>query len=263
MELAFTDAGNGTPVVLLHGQPGNAGDWAPVIARLEKRVRAIAPDRPGYGRTAGRAVGFRENAKAVAELLDRLGIDSAVLAGHSWATAVALAAAVDFPERVRALVLAAPVAPGVPPSLADRALAHPVFGPAVARVGFRASGWGLAAAPVRKLARGAVPQLELSQIATSAEQWRRDGVWRSFYLEQRALIEELGSLEPSLDTIQQRALILHGPRDWITPPSHAARLAEVLPEAELLTVERAGHMLPQQRPDAVAEAILRAAEARR
>lgn len=263
MELAFTDAGSGTPVVLLHGQPGNAGDWGPVMDRLQGKVRVIAPDRPGYGRTAGQAVGFRENARAVAALLDRLGVESAVVAGHSWATGVALAAAAEFRERVRALVLAAPVAPGVAPSRVDRALAHPLLGPAAARVGFRVTGWGLAAAPVLRVARGAVPELTPSQIAASAQEWRRDGVWKSFYVEQRALIAELPALRPSLESIETRTLILQGTRDWITPPAHARRLAEVLPDSELVTVDNAGHMLPQQRPDLMADAILSAAAPRR
>ena len=84
-------------------------------------------------------------------------------------------------------------------------------------------------------------------------------MWRSFYVEQRALVTELPSLEPQLESIGQRTLILHGMRDWIAPPANARRLASVLPRAELITVERAGHMLPQQRPELMADAIARAA----
>lgn len=259
MQLAAIDTGSGPPVILLHGQPGNAGDWQPVTERLRERMRVIAPDRPGYGRTGGSAGGFRDNATAVGALLDRLGIESAVLAAHSWATGVALAAAIEFPERVRSLVLAAPVAPNVPLSRVDRALAHPRMGPVAARLGFGVVGWGLALRPARRLARRAVPNLAPSQVECTAAQWRTAGVWMSFYVEQHALVTELPSLAPDLPSVDADTTILYGRRDWITSPAHAHTLAAALPGARLVTADRAGHMLPQQRPDLIADAIDRAA----
>lgn len=259
MELSALDVGDGPPALLLHGQPGNAGDWCPVAIRLRERMRVVAPDRPGYGRTGGRATGFRDNAAAVIALLDRLGIESAVVVGHSWATGVALAAVIWFPERVRALVLAAPVAPGIPPGPVDRLLAHPLVGAPAARLGFGLAGLGLALPPVRRLAHAAVPALSPGQIAITAAQWRADRVWRSFYAEQRALVAELPSLTPALSSVGKRTTILYGTRDRISTPAHARRLARALPHAELVPADRAGHMLPQQRPDLVAEAIARAA----
>lgn len=259
MKLSAIDIGDGPPAVLLHGQPGNAGDWGPVTIRLRERMRVIAPDRPGYGRTGGRAAGFRDNAAAVVALLDRLGIESAVVVGHSWGAGVALAAAIRFPERVRALVLAAPVAPGIPAGAVDRLLAHPLVGAPVARLGFGLAGLGLAIPPVRRLAGAAVPALPPSQVATTAAQWRADGVWRSFYAEQRALVAELPSLAPDLSSVDKRTTILYGTRDRISTPAHARRLARALPRAQLVSAEGAGHMLPQQRPELVAEAIARAA----
>jgi pimeloyl-ACP methyl ester carboxylesterase len=258
-DLVTIDIGEGPPAVLLHGQPGNAGDWGPVTTRLGERMRVIAPDRPGYGRTGGRAAGFRDNAAALVALLDRLGIESAVVAGHSWATGVALAAAILFPERVRALVLAAPVAPGIPPGAVDRALARPLVGAPAARLGFRLAGLGLAIPPLRRLAGAAVPALPPGQVATTAAQWRGDGVWRSFHAEQRALIAELPSLTPDLGSVDKPTTILYGTRDRVSTPAHARWLARALPDAQLVSAEGAGHMLPQQRPELVAAAIARAA----
>lgn len=259
MTLAAIDTGDGPPAVLLHGQPGNAGDWFPVTVRLHGRLRVVAPDRPGYGRTGGRAAGFRDNAAAVITLLDHLGIESAVISAHSWATGVALAAAIGFPERVRALVLTAPVAPGIPPGAVDRLMAHPLVGVPAARLGFGLAGLGLALPPVRRLARRMVRELPPEQVAATAAQWRRAGVWRSFYVEQRALVSELPSLAPALSSVDRPTTILYGTRDWISTPAHARRLARNLPEAQLVPAGRSGHMLPQQRPELVAEAIARAA----
>lgn len=259
MKLSAIDVGEGPPAVLLHGQPGSAGDWSPVTTRLRGRMRVIVPDRPGYGRTGGRAAGFRDNATAVVELLDRLGIESAVVAGHSWGTGVALAVAIRFPERVRALVLAAPVAPGLPLGFVDRALAHPLVGPAAARLGLWLAGLGLAVPPVRRLASASVPALPPDQVAATAAEWRADGAWRSFYVEQRALLTELPSLAPALSSLDRPAAVLYGTRDRISPPGHARRLAGIMPRARLVRADGASHMLPQQRPDLVADEIARAA----
>jgi pimeloyl-ACP methyl ester carboxylesterase len=100
VRLSAIDIGDGPPAVLMHGQPGNAGDWWPVTIRLRERMRVIAPDRPGYGRTGGRPAGFRDNAEAMATLLEGLDVQSAVVAGHSWATGVALEV-VDDAEHAR------------------------------------------------------------------------------------------------------------------------------------------------------------------
>ncbi|HEY2006225.1 MAG TPA: alpha/beta fold hydrolase, partial [Solirubrobacteraceae bacterium] len=94
-------------VVLLHGQPGSARDWDRVVAALGSGVRPIAVDRPGWdGRS--RARDLPGNAQAVFELLDTRGIERATLVGHSLGAAIAVWAAVEHPERVAALVLAAP-----------------------------------------------------------------------------------------------------------------------------------------------------------
>jgi pimeloyl-ACP methyl ester carboxylesterase len=257
--LCAIDIGDGPPVVLLHGQPGNAGDWGPVTSRLRDRFRVIAADRPGYGRTGGRAVGFVDNAAAVVELLDRLGIGSALVVGHSWASGVALAAAVRFPERVTGLVLAAPVSPAIRPSLADRLLAQPHIGRVAVRVGFGLAAAGLALPPVRHLAHRAVRELSPEQVAATAQEWRTAGVWKSFYAEQRFLINELPALAPQVRGLATRATILYGERDRIAPPAHAHSLGRCLAGAQLVSADRAGHMLPQQRPELVAEAIVRAA----
>lgn len=259
MELCAIDIGEGPPAVLLHGQPGSAGDWSPVTTLLRGRMRVIVPDRPGYGRTGGRAVGFHDNAAAVVALLDRLGIESAVVAGHSWGTGVALATAIRFPERVGALVLAAPVTPGMPFGAVDRLLANPVVGAAATRIGFGLAGLGLALPPLRRLAHVSVPTLAPDQVAATAAAWRGNGVWRSFYAEQRALLSELPLLAPDLSAVDRRTTILYGTRDRISPPGHARRLAGIMPRAQLVRADGASHMLPQQRPELVAEAIARAA----
>jgi pimeloyl-ACP methyl ester carboxylesterase len=254
VSLSALDTGSGPVALLLHGQPGTGADWSAVTQRLRGRMRAIAPDRPGYGSTGGRAVGFRANAERAMALLDRLQIDRAVVVGHSWGSGVALAAALEFPRRLCALVLVGPMVPTVSPSRLDRAFANRLIGPPAIRLGFRAAGLGLALPPLRRLAHAAAPALEPDRLDRVAAEWRGADVWRSFYAEQRAFVDEMPALARRLPSLNVPTTIVAGNRDRICPPSQAHRLASDLPSARLIEVD-GGHLLPQQRPDAIAEAI--------
>ncbi len=226
--------------------------------RLRGGMRVIAPDRPGYGRTGGEAVGFRKNAAAAIALLDRFEIVSAVIAAHSWAAGIALAAALDFPERIQGLVLAGPIAPAAAPSRIDRVFANRLVGPPAIRFGFWAAGLGLAVPVVRRLAEAALPAMEADRLARIASEWRGGEVWRSFYAEQRALVEETPALARSVPALRTPVTIVAGSRDRIAPLRRARVLARDLPQARLIEVD-GGHLLPQQRPGLVAAAIEAAA----
>lgn len=108
--LHYLDAGAGSPVVLLHGNGLTAEDFvlAGVVHALGVDHRVLAFDRPGFGYStrSGRSV-WTANAQAdaIAAALAALGIEPAVIVGHSWGTLVALALAERHPERVRGLVL--------------------------------------------------------------------------------------------------------------------------------------------------------------
>ena len=99
--------GGGDPVLALHGLASSA-HWYDILApELRPRFRIIAPDQRGHGRTTQAPDGYdwRSTAADAVGLLDVLGLEQAIVFGHSWGGNVAAAAADHFPERVRALVL--------------------------------------------------------------------------------------------------------------------------------------------------------------
>ncbi len=107
--MVYGDAGDGPPVVFLHGWGLTARSYAralPLIAASGSRV--IAPALPGFGKSAplqGEYT-FEKLANWVDELLEHLGVEEpAAIVGHSFGGAVATATAWHHPERVRALVL--------------------------------------------------------------------------------------------------------------------------------------------------------------
>ena len=99
--------GGGAPVLALHGLASSA-HWYDILAPfLRERFRTVAPDQRGHGCTtqAADGYGWRSLASDAVGLLDMLGIEQAVLLGHSWGGNVAVGTAAQFPARVRALVL--------------------------------------------------------------------------------------------------------------------------------------------------------------
>lgn len=275
--LATDVVGDGPAVLLLHGQPGSGTDWDAVICQLRDDCTVVTVDRPGYGRTAAAAAGFEANAAAAVATLERLGIDRAVLVGHSWGGGVALAAAERHPEQVNGVVLVSSIAPGIAPRLLDRVLAAPVVGDVMAASTFAAAGTLLASASVRAgldrmlpgaaraafaVAGGAVkagPDVDASPAGQIAHRrpwvWGRDALWRSFTVEQRAFVDEIESLGPDLDRIQVPCSVVVGTSDHIVDPAVGIRLAESIAGAELRQVADAGHMLPFDHPREVADAV--------
>ena len=244
-------------LVLLHGQPGSPADWQAVIARLPEQLHAFAPDRPGYGTSRRPADGFAANAQAVLDDLDARGVHSAVLVGHSWGGGVALRAASLAPDRVRAVVLLAGVGPGCDTSL-DWLLAAPGIGELTSLFAFRLTPW-IARVRLAWLRRRLGRPLYPSESA-SLQVWGQPGasdwpLWRTFLIEQRALLRELDELEAAAESIRVPVLLIADPADHVVPIKTSYRLANMLPDSRLILVEGAGHHLPRRAAHAVAEAI--------
>jgi pimeloyl-ACP methyl ester carboxylesterase len=101
------EAGDGPPVLLLHGWPQDACCWRYVIPRLADRHRLIAPDLRGFGQTGAPGRGYNGmvlGADAIA-LLDALEIERCHLIGHDWGGFGAFAAAIAAPRRVASMVV--------------------------------------------------------------------------------------------------------------------------------------------------------------
>lgn len=106
--VAFSEYGEGEPIVLLHAFPLNGKMWEPQAKALAEDYRVIVPDYPGFGRSPYPPAqpDARFYAEKVFELLDKLGLDRVILGGLSMGGYVAFACLRLFPEKFSGLILA-------------------------------------------------------------------------------------------------------------------------------------------------------------
>ena len=102
--------GEGEPMLLLHGNPDTSAMWQPLIAHLDRRYRCIAPDLPGFGRSAGPVPATDVSLEGMAEWVDAVvtGLKlptPLTLVVHDFGGVYGLAWAARYPEKVKHLVI--------------------------------------------------------------------------------------------------------------------------------------------------------------
>jgi len=109
----YVEQGAGRPILMIHGLGGTLHHLRrPLMEAFGDGYRLIAVDRPGSGyssRASGQDGRLTEQARQTAELIDALGLDRPLLVGHSLGGAIALATALDFPDKVSGLALISPL----------------------------------------------------------------------------------------------------------------------------------------------------------
>jgi haloalkane dehalogenase len=110
LRLARVDVGEGSPVVLFHGEPTWSYLWRTVIPPLlEAGHRCIAPDLPGFGRSDKPEdpgwYSYDRHVAAMSALLEQLDVRDATFVVHDWGGPIGLRVAVEHPERCARMVL--------------------------------------------------------------------------------------------------------------------------------------------------------------
>jgi len=103
----YSIQGEGDPLVLIHGFPNDSTAWNPVLPELAKRFRVFLPDLPGAGKSASlnQPLTMELMALEIKAMLDKEGVEKAVLAGHSMGGYTAMECAGIFPERIKGISL--------------------------------------------------------------------------------------------------------------------------------------------------------------
>ena len=106
LRMFYTDVGEGSPVLLVHGLSCDGNDWCYQIPELRKKHRVITADLRGHGRSGVPEAGYnpRQYAKDAAALLKTLNVEPVIAFGHSQGGPAVLHLAVEHPETIRAIV---------------------------------------------------------------------------------------------------------------------------------------------------------------
>lgn len=241
--MTWREAGEGAPLLLLHGFPFDSRLWEPQLAALPAGWRGIAPDLRGFGgsEAGGVPLTMEQHARDALALLDHLGVRRAVVCGLSMGGYCALALHRIEARRVRALVLCDTRAE--PDS--DEARRQRAAQVAVVREGGSGE---LIPALLRRLVTPATLNGG-SEVAVKLERMMSETAAET-------LIEALHGLasrpdaRPQLPGIRVPTLVLGGALDEITPPEVLRELAAAIPGASLRLLAHAGHASNLEAADA-------------
>lgn len=255
-QVRFVDTGTGPAVVLLHGFASSMYTWKEVLPTIVPGHRVVALDLPPFGGSDAPAdLSFTEYVPVVVGLLDKLGIERAVLVGNSMGGAVAVLVAAENPSRVSGLVLIDASTYGM-----GRAENRPwpirVAGtPVVAAV--------LDQLPIRRLlVRQALLQVFHDKALVTPDRLEeyvqpvlRPGVPAAIrsLLATRSVDPDL--VEKSLARVAAPALVIWGRNDAWLPSANAERLAHDLHGARSVVIDDCGHMPQEERPAQVAALV--------
>jgi pimeloyl-ACP methyl ester carboxylesterase len=242
-------AGDGFPLILLHGFGGSTVMWDAVVPRLAAERRVVAIDLNGFGFTerpaSPAAYTIAGQAALVLAVADRLGLARFDVGGHSYGGGIALYLAAHYPARVRTLVLVDNTLPayGVLRRhrlFASRTLVR-LFVHSVALSDRRIrSGLEEAYADDRRV----TPEL----VRAYADRLRVEGAVNAFY----GLVAPNGQVPDRVDLakIAQPALVVWGSRDALIPEAEGRRHAAEMPAARFLELEGCGHNPMEECPAA-------------
>jgi pimeloyl-ACP methyl ester carboxylesterase len=261
LRVHYKEAGQGDPtLILLHGFGASVFSWREVMEPLGELGTVVAFDRPAFGLTE-RPLSWETDANPytpeaqvdlVIGLMDAFSVEQAVLVGNSAGGTVAVNVALAHPKRVMSLVLvdAAIYVGGGAPSWIRPLLHAPQvdrLGPLLARRiavsgdDFLASAWHDPSRITPEIRDGYRKPLR-------AENWDR-ALWE---LTKASSEADLAARIEGLDT---PSLVITGDDDRIVPTEQSIRLADALPQAELVVIPDCGHLPHEECPAAFTDAV--------
>ncbi|MGD1211514.1 MAG: alpha/beta fold hydrolase [Candidatus Acidiferrales bacterium] len=246
-KIYWDEQGQGEPVLLIMGLGWASALWHRTRPVLAARYRTIALDNRGVGRSdvPPGPYPIALMASDAASVLDAAGIESAHLFGISMGGMIAQEFALQYPERVRSLILGCTAAGG------PRAVrAEPEVLGVLTRRGLSPDEFAAIIDPF--IYDSATPRQRIKEDAALRKQWWPNpaGYMAQF---QGIIVWEAYSRLPQ---ITAPTLVIHGETDRLVPPANGTLIAGRIRGAELVMIPRASHIFPTDQPDAAHQAVL-------
>ncbi|HEX4966428.1 MAG TPA: alpha/beta fold hydrolase [Thermoanaerobaculia bacterium] len=248
-------AGQGEPLVLLHGFGASTYLWRKVIPGLAASYRVVAIDLNGFGyteRPKDPAAYTREGQVAmVLGVLDALGIERAHLAGHSYGGGLSLFLAARHPERLRSLILIDSSAPTYPDDRRSRiASLRPLSNLFLRVVALRP---GMVR---RSLEHSFYDRSQVTPELVEAylERLRIEGVDDAFY--GLTVPRRVPGPKVRLEQIAVPTLAVWGAQDALISLALGRRAVALIPGSEFVVIEKCGHLPMEEKPEELLAAMI-------
>lgn len=252
--LHYVETGEGRPVVLLHAFPMDSALWAAQRRPLAQAgFRVITPDLPGFGGSAvaGAAPSVDAMADAVAELLDQLGIEQAVVGGLSMGGYVAMAMLRRHPARLSGIILADTKASADTPAAAA---VRQAMAASVEEAGTPA---GLADVMLPNLL-GKTTRESRPEVVAAVRRWISAQPVAGVAWAQRAMAARPDSLS-DIAAFGRPVLVLYGAEDTVSPVADAMAMADAARSGgsptRVVEIPGSGHLAAVEDPAAVTRAV--------
>ncbi len=260
--LHYVDEGEGDPLLLVHGNPTWSFHWRKLIAAQRDRYRVIALDHMGCGlsdKPRDWQYDLSGHIQNLGRLLTKLNLQRTTLIAHDWGGPIGLGTMLEAPERFSRLILLNTGA--WPPRQIPwriRVCRTPIAGPLAVR-GFnlflRAAFW------MALSDRSRLSPEEREGYAFPYGTWSDRLAIARFVADipdssRHRSYATLAGIEQSLkDAAPLPALLVWGMQDWCFTPACLERMAGLLPHAEILRIDRAGHWVLEDAFEQVRDAI--------
>ncbi len=263
LRVYYHSCGQGSPTLLLiHGSMLSMFTWRAVMSPLAELGSVLAFDRPAFGKTDRPMPGkdgsnpYTPEAQTdlIVALMDYVQIEQAVLVGNSAGGSLALIAALRHPQRVAALVLAAPMVYSgyavteFPPRLQRFLRGLGPLGPLQVRVML-----GLMHQFVYRGFWHDKAKFTPELLAAYRREFLVPGWNRAFW--NLILASHALHLAAQLPAMQIPTLVMTGDQDRTVPTRESIRLAEALPNATLSVIANCGHLPHEEQPEAFIAAV--------
>ncbi len=255
IELYYETTGSGKALVLISGLGYPLWQWHKMVPYLAEHFQVITFDNRGVGQSDKPAGPYSAQMLAAdtAGLLDALGIEKAVIMGHSMGGFIAQALAIDFPQKVSKLILSAtnfggpnhvPVTPEAFAVLSDTTsdpLTRFTNGLKVST----APGWA-----------DANPEIVREWVEWRVANPLDVAAYQAQLAIGLALTSEEAAFENKLSQISVPTLIVFGAHDQVVPPENAKLLVRQIPGSRISIIPDAGHFFPIEVPEAASQMII-------
>ncbi|MBH8553397.1 alpha/beta hydrolase [Nostocaceae cyanobacterium CENA357] len=250
IDLFYDIKGTGEPLLLIAGFLCDHSYWSLIMQSLVSRYQVIRVDNRGMGRSSASDIPYtiQQMANDITVLLDRIGIDKVHVAGHSMGGHIAQELVLANPEKVQSLMLLSSLAKGDErfnsiiqtwgdlPNFIDLKLYEKIILPWIFTDEFYS-----------------IPGM-VEQLIEWAIKYPFAPTTYTLYHHSRAIIGF--DTSDRLKYINCPTLVLVGKQDILTPVKFSQELAQGIPNAELVVLERGGHGFLIESPEAVASAML-------